>query len=262
LKAAIISPTGLLRRYSAKSKYHLALAHLIEDGNDYTKFYQERIESGQFVILDNSVIELGHPVEYTDLHRAVKILNPTELVLCDFPKDPEQTYKWACHYGPQIKDEFPDMKLMAVPQWYGSKMVGNWLKSYDELSALEYVDTIGVPKFLGHDRPLVMAHLQEQRNPEVEHHLLGTYGNPAVEIATYSQYDWIRGIDSKAPVRYGQQGVLFHPMVGPLVEVRDRLAPMSFTDANDPWPIVCNFNCNVYLEWADPDPMGQVLQFG
>jgi hypothetical protein len=217
--------------------------------NDYLHFYQTRVNGGDYVILDNSVIELGQPVSYESLVNAVQALRPSELVLCDFPQNPFKTLQWAFEYGPRFKEEFPDMKLMVVPQWYGSKDHNNWIASMWELAELDCVDVIGIPKFLGSERPKVVDTLRRKRPDRKEWHLLGTWENPA-EVKAYEHDTWIRGVDTKAPVRLGQYGVVLHPTRGLLASMRNSIPAMEFDMASDPLPIVTEHNVKTFISWA------------
>lgn len=259
MRAAIISPTGLLGRYAKKTNYHLVLAHILwQNDKEYFDFYKRRIEAGDFVILDNSVIELGRPVDYEVLYKTCKELQPSELVLCDYPQDPRRTLEWAHTYGPKFKDEFPEMQLMVVPQWFGSKDPKNWLDSMWHLSDLDFVDTIGIPKFLSTARPKVIDALHDNR-PDKQYHLLGTWGNP-VEVRAYEGYNWIRGVDTKAPVRLGQYGVALHPHRGLLASMRSAVPDLDFQNSQDPLPIITEHNVKTYVGWtqgAEVIPIGE-----
>lgn len=249
MKAAIIAPTGLLKRY-CNSGYHLALAHMLED-SQYLQFYRAKRDLGDYIILDNSVIELGHPVGPDHLIMACDLLQPSELVLADFPRDPVGTHFWAEKYAAGFKARYPDMKLMAVPQWSEFGAIHEWLTSYEELCAIPEVDVLGIPKFLKHHRAAIVHWLDRGRCFEKEHHLLGTWGNP-IEILSYSHFSWIRGVDTKAPVRFGQHGIVFHAELGTMLpdEIRDVLPAMNFDYSEDPFPLIVHHNVKTFTGWT------------
>jgi len=257
MKAAIIAPTTLLSRY-ATGDYHLCLAHLVNSDKQYADFYRTRANAGDHVILDNSVIELGQPMFFSDLQRAIDKIHPVEFVLADFPREPTATLHWAEEYGFTLKGLYPEMKLMAVPQWTKQKLPSEWLYNYNQLEELSCIDSIGIPKFLGKHRTMVCEELSHMRNPKWEHHLLGTWGNPIEVKDLAEQFDWLRGVDSKAPVRAGLAGVAFHPEFG-LLANRDALPPMNFAEAFDPMPIITWSNIKQFLGWAEGRTEAQVL---
>ena len=258
MNAAVIAPVGLLERYCT-TEYHLALAHLMGD-EKYLEFYHKAARKGEFVILDNSVIELGKPVEAVDLMAAVEAFQPNEVVLCDFPQNPAATESWARQFGPAFKERWPDLKLMAVPQWQYKGVIESWLANYVELIRYDFVDTVGIPKFLGEYRPQVCAIIDEMGTAaDKEYHLLGTWGNP-VEVKALARYDWIRGVDSKIPVRAGQYGVALHPQQG-LLGARHDLPALDFYYDADPMPIITSHNCKVYRSWAEFGKEAEVRPF-
>lgn len=261
MKAAVIAPIGLLKRYAARSRYHLCLAHLILENGTYTQFYKDAAERGEYVILDNSIIELEHPMTVDQLIRAIDLVQPTEFVMQDFPRDQAATHFWAANNGPYLKERYPDMKLMVVPQWKEDKVFADWWQSFQHLRHLEFVDTIGLPKFIRNGRGLAVA--QINKTPEFqnkEFHLLGTWGNP-LEVREMSQYTWIRGVDSKAPVRFGQNGIALHPELGLLADFREAVPALEFSRSQDPMPSITDHNVGVYLDWARGATLAKVLQF-
>lgn len=251
MRAAVIAPIGLLKRYTTRSKYHLCLAHLCQDENTYSTFYREASERGEYVILDNSIIELEHPMTDMQLWRAIDIVQPTEFVCQDFPRDPPTTHFWAMHKGQELKRLYPNMKLMVVPQWNESRIFADWWASFLWLKELPFIDTIGIPKFIRGGRG--MAAQQIDKEPDLrrdkEFHLLGTWGNP-LEVNELTRYDWIRGVDSKAPVRFGQYGVALHRELGLLADFRDGIPQLSFSHSEDPMPSITDHNVRVYMSWA------------
>ena len=67
--------------------YHLALTHLVLKYSEYAEFYKKKREQGDFVILDNSLIELGKAASLHKVLEAAKIINPSEIVLPDVFND-------------------------------------------------------------------------------------------------------------------------------------------------------------------------------
>ena len=82
MKFAPIVPIAHLELASV-SDYHMALAHLVLAIPKYAKYYRERRQAGDFVLLDNSVIELGRPVNPSSLVDAARLISPSEIVLPD-----------------------------------------------------------------------------------------------------------------------------------------------------------------------------------
>lgn len=262
MRAAVIAPTGLLKRYAVRSNYHLCLAHLCQDENTYSTFYREASDRGEYVILDNSIIEMKRPMTNTSLLRAIDLVQPTEFVCQDFPRDPPTTHFWAMEKGQELKKRYPEMKLMVVPQWNNSKLLGDWWQSFLWLKELPFIDTIGLPKFIREGRSLMLQNIN--KSPDLrrdkEFHLLGTWGNPLEILDLAIHFPWIRGVDSKAPVRFGQYGVAMHPETGLLADFRDLIPPLEFSYSEDPMPSITDHNVRSYLKWAQQKE-ADVLQF-
>lgn len=258
MRGAIVVPANLLERYGRYTDYHLVLAHLINQRGDYKNFWRQQAAAGNFIILDNSVIELGHPMPREDLTKAVNSLLPTELVLQDFPLDPQKTYKEAYEQGQYWKEKYPDMSLMVVPQWYGSKDLESWFDSLYDLALLEWVDTIGIPKFLKDKRPMAVSRLNLNR-PDMQYHLLGTWGNPQAELAKYTHLTWLRGVDTKAPLRFSTRGVVLHPKAGLLGDFRYGLPALDMEAAPDPMPVISDHNIKAFLTWLESSQSGEVI---
>lgn len=255
MKAAIICPVPLLQRYGNATSYHLTLAHLYNESG-YALHYGKRKSVGDFVIMDNSVVEVGRPVSLSTLSGIVaNTFRPSEMVLPDVPGDPVQTYANAKD-GERFREVYPEVRLMVVPQ---GMTVLAWMQSYERLCGLKHVDTIGIGKFLGGMRDAIIQELNRARDPNKEYHLLGTYDN-GMEVVTYNEleYDWIRGVDSKLPVRAGLHGVTLHPDLGMLVR-RDALHALDMMTRLDPFPIITKHNIDVFTKWADEN--GRIIPF-
>lgn len=259
MRVAIIAPTRFLNRYSTTG-YHLALAHQVLTDPDYRDFYDMRSALfGEYVILDNSMIELNTPLSPEELVQACKMIRPDELILPDWRDDPPRTYHAAQELPEFYKAAFPNMKLMAVPHYYGSADPKHWQENYNEICDLEGIDSIGIGKYLRALRPDIIEWLDVNRAEHVEHHLLGTW-SWLKEVATYVDYKWIRGIDSKAPVRLGMAGVVLHPESGLIVpELRDACPAMTLNEQVDHFPIVTQHNVETFISWAEARRPADVL---
>jgi hypothetical protein len=164
--------------------------------------------------------------------------------------------------GAQLKKLYPDMKLMVVPQWGQGRVFEDWWASFLWLRNLPFADTIGLPKFIRGGRFVAAQRLEQEPmlRLDKEFHLLGTWGNP-LEVKDMTRYKWIRGVDSKAPVRFGQYGVALHPERGLLSDFRDAIPALEFNNADDPMPVITDHNVRTYLTWARGEQDAKVLQF-
>jgi hypothetical protein len=166
------------------------------------------------------------------------------------------------HKAPELKRLYPNMKLMVVPQWNNNMILADWWVSFLWLRHLPFIDTIGLPKFIRGGRGVAAQRLEQE--PELrldkEFHLLGTWGNP-LEVRDMTRYKWIRGVDSKAPVRFGQHGVALHPERGLLSDFRSEIPALNFAYSDDPMPVITDHNVRTYLTWARGEQDAKVLRF-
>ena len=155
MKFAPIVPIAHLELASV-SDYHMALAHLVLEYPAYATYYRERREAGDFVLLDNSLIELGRPVQPDALVRAARLIRPSEIVLPDTAVGLEANraaFQNAIRHVDIQKLRMEGMHFMFVP--HGRDM--------DELAAgvhmalcSGFVDSIGLGK------PLIDHSLEAQ----------------------------------------------------------------------------------------------------
>jgi len=67
----------------------MALAHLVEDGNEYTKKFKLLKSEGMYIYLDNSQFELGESVSLDFLIQAGHLVGASCLILPDGDQSPE-----------------------------------------------------------------------------------------------------------------------------------------------------------------------------
>lgn len=104
-----ISPTKYLDIFAAGRKSHLLLAHLVEEDEQYTKWYaNEKTKTNCTIILDNSAFEMykrNLPMYDSDklLTMAAKV-KADYVVMSDYPDNPAlKTQEKAKVMGPELK---------------------------------------------------------------------------------------------------------------------------------------------------------------
>lgn len=247
MKLAVIAPTSMLLRY-CRTDYHLVLAHLRDD-NKYVEFYKHTARG--YKMLDNGAAELGQSVDVDVLFQSVYTFEPNEVILPDKLGDWKFTFESAQRTARDFKTVFPELKLMAVPQDLTTALC--WYKDCMKYMQIPDVDTIGIPKGLKRKRLDVLELLNRDRPSKWEYHLLGTTGNPVEVKVAAERYPWLRGVDSKIPVRLGQYGITLHPERGLLLpqDHRAHLPEMKFDSTDDPFPIIISHNIKTMQSWAE-----------
>ena len=267
MKFANIVPTAFLQAYGTLTDYHLALAHLIldETHSDYKHFMRNRADRGDFVILDNSLIELGYALPVKTLLQAVEACRASEIVLPDAFMRSTETVRLVreavkelkAHYTPATWNTTVPYRLMAVVQ--GENMAA-WFDCLNEILAVDNcVTTIGIPKNTnmyvedsGVGRVHLLHKLTEKeyhlKYPWVQWHMLGVWDNP-VELQEASRFHWIRGCDTSIAWTCAQMGLMFDGNEG-LYIPRPKVKAINFNDTIDRFPMITANNIMTMLRWS------------
>src|ERR1700761_753337 len=138
---APVAPTKLLAKLRRESPntfglYHLSLApDILALPNYYSNLYPR----DAFVIMDNSMIELGHPMEAVDLIKAASYINPRCIILPDVRGESEHTFELSMRAASELKPL--GIPYMAVPQ--GRTLV-QYVRSAARLGNLPGVKFFGI----------------------------------------------------------------------------------------------------------------------
>ena len=197
--------------------YHMVLAHLVDTNPGYERFFREASERGQFVLMDNGVVERGNPMNVHELLARAWRVKATELILPDRIGDAYQT----CRMSRQALVQVGNLcQTMAVPQ-------GNTFHAWKECLSVMLdwpVASIGISRFtnaFGLNRLQVLEQADKLLASSKQIHLLGCAGDP-VEIWDIEQ-KWpgrIRGVDSGIASIYAQERLYMRDLgPKPLVEL-------------------------------------------
>ena len=226
MKYSPIAPIALLQdlhyNHGLLGDYHLVLAHdVLAHKNDYHSLFSDLRKQypGLFVILDNSTIELGQPLDMEALLRAAAIVRADCIVMPDVLGNPIATVDagWA-FWSQYSTDHQAHTPLMAVPQ-------GNTFDEYTVcarlLMGIPDVQYWGIPRAMstqygtrkhpGLQELLGYGHTFEtmQKNvPAIQPrvHMLGMSANYFDDIAC-AKLPGVMGIDSCNPITLGQNNI-------------------------------------------------------
>jgi hypothetical protein len=211
---APVAPPNVLRSLrdlgdTIVGRYHLLLAH---DVVARPHLYKDLLPDGSFVIMDNSIIELGHPVDAPTMKRALEIVPSNVVVLPDVIKDYDQTLELSFMAADQYS-KFVDpakTKYMAVPQGQTRAEI---IKSALELAYIDNVGCWGIPRHITSWEGTRMDFIKwiwEKQETRLKSsrwgpfiHLLGFSENMEDDLKC-SHLSGVLGIDSAVPVRMGQ----------------------------------------------------------
>lgn len=213
MRVAHITPINYL---TSRTDYHMALTHLVLEGNEKYINHFRCLPSNDYIILDNSVIELGTAVSIEQVLEAAKIIGADEIILPDAFCDKDRTIELLNEIMSTQKYHDIPYKMMAVPQ---GKTVEDWFECYNYILDLPIIHTIGIPKVIDAIFPggrlALLDFLDDYLliDESKEYHLLGVWNNP-IEIRWAATFDWIRGVDSSVAYVCGSRGIRFDPYAG------------------------------------------------
>jgi hypothetical protein len=217
MQYAPVAPPHLLRRLRhdigdfALGRYFLLLAH---DVVANPGAYVDLLPPGAFVIMDNSVIELGKPVDEHVIFEACRIVKPDIVVLPDLIGDQQETIKLSIEAASRWQSYLSEsIGFMAVPQ-------GNTLEGLKACASAMFREVPrlrmwGVGRFItGYlgSRLQFTRWLAERMYPPKAHvagfiHQLGFSDNLEDDLKV-AKIHGVRGIDSTVPVRLGQKKIM------------------------------------------------------
>ncbi len=200
-------------------RYHLLLAHHVcEHHEEYKELFDQVLPST--IIMDNSVVELGKPVDIDRMLRACKAvkgwgpnIHDIIVVLPDYMLNKEETINSSLRaleawQSPLCELDVP-VDFMAVAQ--GSD-IGEWVSCLEILERHHEITWIGIPRNfrekLGGSRiqACQMAHILRR---DWKQHLFGFSDDLHDDIVTCAMATAIginlKGIDSAVPIRIGMK---------------------------------------------------------
>jgi len=142
-----ITPTPYLDLFAAGRSHHLVLAHLIEEDEQYAKWYANMPrDENTIMIMDNSAFEMykqGKPMyESSKLMEMANRVRADYIVMSDYPGEPaRKTIEAALQMGPHLKAY--GFGTFFVPQAEVGNIQGV-LESFEWAAEAEEVDYIGV----------------------------------------------------------------------------------------------------------------------
>jgi hypothetical protein len=214
-------PIAYLEASNWFNDYDYCLPHLLDLYPDYEKYFREAKQKGRYIIMDNSLHELGEAYNTKRLIYWVNELKPNEFIIPDVWEDAIKSMRNAKEW---LRVELPDgVKKVAVVQ---GKSFSEAVKCYHTYKLLgyekiafsygaDYYHTEMCPhpnrdigKALG--RLLVISKMLELKaiNRSDEIHLLGC--SVPQEFLYYKGIEQIKTIDTSNPIMAAFDGTLYN----------------------------------------------------
>ena len=214
-------PLFLLEDSKRFNDYDYALVHLLDEDQDYVNYFIQAKQQGRYIILDNSLHELGEAYHDSGLLYWIEKLRPNEFIVPDVWQDANASIvnarKWA-----QI--ELPkEVTKVAVVQAKGIREAITCYQTYKDLGYKKIAFSYGANYYLDHSshpnknlakalgRIEIVSRLYNSKiiNHTDRVHLLGC--QVPQEFSWYKDMPFIETIDTSNPIMATIDGLSYTP---------------------------------------------------
>ena len=91
MKVSHEAPVPYMRQVRGLIDYDYCLPHLLDENEEYKQYFQESKEMQRYIIMDNSLHELGHPYDSERLAHWLYYFKPDEFIVPDYWQDKTAT---------------------------------------------------------------------------------------------------------------------------------------------------------------------------
>ena len=215
-------PINMLDKSFEINDYEYCLPHLLDQNEKYKEHFLYAKEAGSYIIMDNSLHELGEAYNTKRLLHWIKVLEPNEFIVPDVWQDKTATLvnakKWQ---SIKLPENVTKVAVVQAQNYHEAWECYNVLKmqGYQKI-AFSY----GADWYAGefpHPNPLVgkmmgrimtISRMYKQglisKNDRV--HLLGC-ALPQ-EFGYYADFPFIESIDTSNPIIHGLQGIKYNSL--------------------------------------------------
>lgn len=249
MKFAIISPIKFLE-FSALTNYQLVLAHLLKNKR-YKQFYKLLRKRGDYLLIDNGVYETKVPMDVEKILDYADEINAQEIILPDYRFNYEKTQSAVLEALQNERVYYTKRKLAVCIQ--GNNPT-EWIRSLDDFIEIDRIDTICLQKGICKDFKNYRIEICEyvdrnQYYKQKEFHLLGTCHNPIEIKILNEQFKWLRGVDTKSPIFYGNMEMKYNKQSG--LDITSKFDESQYFETQRIyWRDVVLHNINCLIEWS------------
>ena len=206
--APVVPPQALrkLCRMGYRCTYLLVLAHdVVEQSREWEKVINEGLLSGTFIILDNSLVELGKPASTAMMSQAQDIIGANVAVLPDYLGNAKKTLRHSKRAaGNWNHDEcLQDIPYMGVVQGETHDEAMDCARCLLEIPNVHF---LAIPRHMCITLGSRVKITQEVSQLVSNLHLLGFSDDLSDDMAT-AHLPGVMGIDSAVPLRLAYQSV-------------------------------------------------------
>ena len=225
-------PLSMLKQSLEFNDYQYCLVHLLEEEPKYLEHFKKCKEEDVYILLDNSLFELGTAFDTEKFVKWIKELQPDAYIIPDAFDDMQTTRKNAAEWMEKY-DDLPGEKIGVIQGRDYNEYVTCY-KTLDALGVDKIAISFGYPSYQ-RDNP----HIDKNQarmfgritlinrllndgiiNTDKPHHLLGA-GLPQ-EFMFYKEdrFDFIESLDTSSPIVHGIHGIKY--MEGGLIHKEEK----------------------------------------
>ncbi len=215
-------PLAVLNASQAFNDYDYCLPHLLDSEYEYFKYFDQAKKDGRYIIMDNSLHELGHAYETERLLHWVNYFEPNEFIVPDVWEDYTASVVNARQWS-KVK-LLKGVEKVAVVQAKDLHEATLCTRTYKDLGykkiaysygASYYNDLCPHPdkdfgKAVGRFMAISSLYKNKLLSDFDRVHLLGT-ASP-IEFGMYSNFKFIESIDTSNPVMAGIEKRVYHQL--------------------------------------------------
>jgi len=220
VKVSHETPLCLLDDSRLFNDYDYCLPHLLDQEQGYQDYFLTSVSQGRYIIMDNSLHELGHAYDEDRLMYWISVIRPNEFIVPDVWQDRDKSVvnarKWA-----QIKLPL-GVEKVAVVQATTLHEAATCYQTYKDLGykkiafsygASYYNDVVPHPnpnlgKAIGRISVISALHKMKVIEDKDRVHLLGC--QVPQEFGWYRGFPFIESIDTSNPVMAALEGMRYN----------------------------------------------------
>ena len=224
MKVSHEAPIPYMRQVRGLIDYDYCLPYLLDESEEYKQYFQESKEIQRYIIMDNSLHELGEPYDKERLAHWLHYFKPDEFIVPDYWQDKIATLvsakEWINKKYPdnttpvavvQGKNEIEARECYRILRYQGYQKIAfsygaDWYENYGK----QYIEETNKIITKAYGRYNFIKELYEDKtiNKTDSIHLLGC--NIPQEFSWYKDMPFIKTIDTSNPVIHGLAGIKYN----------------------------------------------------
>jgi hypothetical protein len=249
MKHGIICPIPFLKEFATKSNFHLILPHLVRTHPEYKSFYKECAEKGDFVLLDNSIFELGYSLDKRELLEVAEDVHASEVVAPEVWHNKKETTGLVEDFIQYHQAKKSNIRILAMATGETEEEI---IESFFYYNTHPNIDSLGLPFTLDYEITGVSNNVESLTLRRVLNRWslvekICAYGNAssqtikpthlmglsdALELQRYKgiRYYWVRSNDSSTAFVHGFNEVYYTDKGLPAEKIKQKLDFNGYRD--------------------------------